>query len=89
MEGVRHTRQPYIWMAGYESSFQSDPPGAPTLGARPDHGWLFVLSHLFTRVNSYNLSKMAALEEVLVSDLNKMSAEELRSRGWALRSVQQ
>jgi hypothetical protein len=26
------------------------------------------------------LSKMAALHEVLVSDLNKMSAEELRSR---------
>ena len=32
-------------------------------------------------------SKMAAIEEVLVSDLNKMSAEELRSRGWALVTV--
>jgi hypothetical protein len=35
------------------------------------------------------ISKMAALEEVLVSDLNEMSAEELRSRGWALVTVKQ
>jgi predicted amidohydrolase len=35
------------------------------------------------------LSEMAALEEVLVSDLNEMSAEELRSRGWALVTVKQ
>jgi hypothetical protein len=32
---------------------------------------------------------MAALEGILVADLMEMSAEELRSRGWALKTVEQ
>jgi hypothetical protein len=86
MESMRHTKQPRRSPAGYESTFQSDPPGALMLGATPDRGSLsfLIFSPESTRIIS---SKMAALEEVLVSDLNKMSAEELRSRGWAPRTV--
>jgi hypothetical protein len=32
---------------------------------------------------------MATLEEILVADLMEMSAEELRSRGWELKTVEQ
>jgi hypothetical protein len=76
-------------MAGFESSFQPDSPCAPTLGALADHRWLFVLSQLSSNSTHAISSKMAALEGILVADLMEMSAEELRSRGWALKTVEQ